>query len=249
MTLPKFLQLLPVPVMRGPARGCWWTLYPYTSYWRLGGHEPRMDAALRIFGDLRGKVAWDCGAHYGIYTLRFARQVGPTGQVVAFEPDPVSFERLDRHVRMNRFAHVVALNAAASDTSEDATMVVTGKLGATTSHLPYPGEQVTAQTLTQTIKRVRADELLAAGRIQAPDLIKLDVEGHGGEVLRGARACLEQTHPVILAAMHSPQEVAAIRSVLEPMGYGIESVGASASMPIPWDACELGGPYILRRPA
>jgi len=246
LRLPTFLHTLPVPVLRGPVRGCWWTLYPYSSYWRTGGHEPCVDHALGVVGDLRGKTVWDCGAHFGIYSLRFSRQVQDTGQVAAFEPDPVSFARLQKHLRMNRCRNVVAVPAAASDTPGSMQMVVTGALGSTTSHLPYPGEHVTAATRTQTIRRVLADDLVDEGRIRDADLIKLDVEGHGGEALRGAARSIARSRPVVLAAMHSPQEVEAVRDALEPAGYGIEAVGLSTITRIAWADCKLGGPYLLR---
>lgn len=111
MKIPRFIQYFPVMILRGPARFSWWTLYPHSSYWRRGGHEPEIAGAIAMLGELTGKVAWDLGAHFGIHTVGFARQVGCSGQVVAFEPDPVSFGRLAHHVRMNRLPQVVSLNA------------------------------------------------------------------------------------------------------------------------------------------
>jgi FkbM family methyltransferase len=245
MKMPEFIGNLPVVILRGPARGSWWTLYPWTSYWRLGGHEPRVDAALQAVGDLRGKSVWDCGAHFGIYTVRFARQVGETGQVAAFEPDPVSFAKTQRHVRMNRFKNVVAFNAAASDSAEDAVIVVQQGLGGTTSHLPYPGEVLSPESRTVTVHRVRGDDLVSAGKVRRPDLIKLDVEGHGGEVLVGAGECLRISKPAIIAAMHSPQEVEAIRVVVEPLGYRLWDYRQPTAKEIGWNDCGLGGPYLL----
>jgi FkbM family methyltransferase len=244
LRLPTFLQTLPVPVLRGPVRGCWWTLYPYSSYWRTGGHEPCVDRALGVVGDLRGKTVWDCGAHFGIYSLRFSRQVQDTGQVAAFEPDPVSFARLEKHLRMNRCRNVVAIQGAASDLDTQSALVVSGQPGTTTSHLPYPGEKISGAT--RTIQRVRADSLVASGRIKDADLIKLDVEGHGGEMLRGAAQSIARTRPVIVAAMHGVHEAAGIRRALEPFDYIVESVGLSEITRLSWDDCQLGGPYLLR---
>jgi FkbM family methyltransferase len=203
-----------------------------------------VDHALRLAGDLRGRTVWDCGAHFGIYALRFSRQVGPAGQVAAFEPDPVSFARLEKHLRMNRCRNVVAIPAAASDMDGESELVVSGVAGTTTSHLPYPGEEVTGPT--RSIQRVRADTLVESGRIGDADVIKLDVEGHGGEMLRGAAASIGRSRPVIIAAMHGVHEAGAIRAVLEPLGYGVERVEAAAVVRIGWDEAQLGGPYLLR---
>ena len=62
-----------------------------------------------------GDVAIDLGAHIGYYTLLLARLVGPTGRVLAFEPDPDNFALLSRNVEMNGYANVELFNAAASD--------------------------------------------------------------------------------------------------------------------------------------
>jgi FkbM family methyltransferase len=246
MKLPRILQLCPVPILRGPARGKWWTLYPLSNYWRRGGQEPEMDLAIQLAGDLRGKVAWDCGAHFGIYTIAFSCLVGREGQAVAFEPDPVSFARLARHMRMNRMKNVVAVEAAASDQVGTSFIVLDKGLGATTSHLLYWGEAVTENTNTHQIECVRGDDLVAAGRIRRPDFIKLDVEGHGGSALLGAASSIARSRPLIAASMHSPQEIRGIRSVLEPLGYGVERFADGKPVGCEWEDCVCGGNYVLR---
>ena len=35
------IELLPVKVREGIAKGAWWTLYPFSAYWR-GGFEPEL---------------------------------------------------------------------------------------------------------------------------------------------------------------------------------------------------------------
>lgn len=52
-------------------------------------------------GNISGWNCWDLGAHFGLYSVALALRVGPEGQVAAFEPNPVSFARLERHRRMN----------------------------------------------------------------------------------------------------------------------------------------------------
>lgn len=244
--LPIFLQHFPVPILKGPARGKWWTLYPYSAYWRQGGHEAEMDAAMQSVGDLRGKSAWDFGAHYGIYSLVLSCLVGNDGQVVSFEPDSVSFARLEKHMRMNRVQNAVIFNAAASDTCGESFIVLDSGAGGTTSHLLYWGEQLTDEHTTQRVECLRADELVAAGRIRLPDLIKIDVEGHGAYALRGASKSVEQTKPVIIASMHSPQEIEGIRDILRPMSYTVEKLSDDNLIQCSWDDCECGCSYVLR---
>jgi FkbM family methyltransferase len=246
MKLPRLLQLLPVPVLRGPARGKWWTLYPYTAYWRLGGHEPEMDLAIRLAGDLQGKTVWDLGAHFGIYSLVSSCLVGPHGQVVAFEPDAASFRRLQRHMRMNKASNVVLLHAAASDKNGEDIIVVDAGSGATTSHLLYLGEEVVDGTRTQAIECWRADDLVTRGKIRDAHFIKLDVEGHGAAAMRGAALSIGRSRPFIVASMHSPDEIDGIRAVLDPLGYRPERFGEAGVEECRWDQCLCGMNYLLR---
>src|SRR5205807_2491515 len=48
-----------------------------------------------------GSLCFDVGANVGVYVLQFAHWSGPTGQVVAFEPNPSACSILQKHVRMN----------------------------------------------------------------------------------------------------------------------------------------------------
>ena len=50
------------------------------------------------------------GAYLGYHTLLAARQVGPRGRVMAFEPNPVSYRALRANVRRNSYGdRVIAL--------------------------------------------------------------------------------------------------------------------------------------------
>ena len=62
-----------------------------------------------------GDVVLDIGANIGYYTLLAARLVGPTGQVIAFEPDQTNFALLRKNVEANGYRNVVLVNKAVSD--------------------------------------------------------------------------------------------------------------------------------------
>ena len=46
------------------------------------------------------------------------------------------------------------------------------------------------------------DELLAAGEVPVPDVVKIDVEGAELEVIEGMRRTLDEHHPVLLCEVH-----------------------------------------------
>src|SRR5436190_1863495 len=62
-----------------------------------------------------GQVFLDVGANIGFYSLFAAQRVGPSGRVFSFEPDPMTFESLQRSVRRNGFGWASCLNMAVSD--------------------------------------------------------------------------------------------------------------------------------------
>jgi FkbM family methyltransferase len=220
------LETFPVRVRGGLSAGARWTLFPWTAYWR-GGYEPDVERAILGWGDLRGKVCWDLGAHFGYYSVALGLRTGPTGQVLAVEPLPSNYARLERHCQMNHLSWVRTCAAAVSDGAGEAEFFCGLEAGDTTVHLPYDGEQKTSSTPTISVRTVRLDDLVAAGEIRLPDFIKIDVEGHGHRALRGALASIRQNRPVILMGFHSPQEVAGTEELLRPLGYEFTPVGAN----------------------
>jgi FkbM family methyltransferase len=212
------LQYLPVTVRSGLAKGARWTLAPFSANWRQGG-EPEIAEALALLPSVRGAVCWDLGAHFGIHAVGLALQVGPEGRVCAFEPDGVAFARLQRHVRMNRLHNVTLYPLAASDHDGDLEMIVSGGLGSTVTHVRYDDEPVTAETRRLLTRSVRLDTLVSSGELPVPDLLKIDVEGHGGAAIEGALGTISQRRPVIVLSVHCAPEWEQARRALEPLGY------------------------------
>jgi len=62
-------------------------------------------------------VVVDIGANIGYYTLLAAKKVGPSGRVIAFEPDPVNYLLLKKNIIANKYNNVVLVNKAVSDES------------------------------------------------------------------------------------------------------------------------------------
>lgn len=213
------LQYWPVRVRAGVAKGARWTLYPWTAYWR-GTHEPALQQAFIDLGEITGWHCWDLGAHYGIYTVGLARRVGPQGSVAAFEPNPLSYARLERHCRVNGLTWVKTFRAAVSDAGGSADLLTYGDLRSTVTHLAYEGETLGVETRPVPVQTFVLDDLVERGELRAPDFVKVDVEGHGHKALAGAAKTLAKARPVLIVAFHSPNEVQGVLEVLEPLGYG-----------------------------
>ncbi len=208
----------PVRVRSGVAKGARWSFFPWTSYWR-GTHEPEVQARLLTLGDWTGRHVWDLGSHYGLFTVGLGLRVGPTGSVAAFEPNPLSYERLQLHLRRNRLDWVKSFPCAVSDTPGNQRFFLYEGLESTSTHLAYENEAWNESIPTMQVPTLRLDDLVDAGQINAPDFVKVDVEGHGHKALAGAVRALAHKRPSLLIGLHSETEVAGILAVLTPLRY------------------------------
>jgi FkbM family methyltransferase len=234
--------LLPVTVRAGVAKGARWTLFPWTSYWR-GTHEPVIQDAIASLGggDIRGWPCWDLGAHFGLYSVALALRVGRQGEVAAFEPNPESFARLERHRLMNRLTWLKTYEAAASDRTGSSQLLTYGEMDSTSTHLRYDKEDVNEASKPIGIRTLRLDDEVEAGRLRAPRFIKVDVEGHGHRALEGMRGSIAKSRPTMIIAFHSTEEVAGVLGVLQPLGYRWTAIVAPPSEP---DSL-IGGDYLF----
>ncbi|MFZ5716308.1 MAG: FkbM family methyltransferase [Bradyrhizobium sp.] len=127
-----------------------------------------------------GGVFVDVGANVGTFALVMARQVGPTGKVVAIEPHPLTFARLSFNQSASKAAQVRLVQAAAGD--KDGELMIEsggGNLGAT--HV------VTGTASTDAIKvpSLRLTRILGEAGVTQVDSLKIDVEGFEDRVLIG----------------------------------------------------------------
>ena len=151
-------------------------------------YEPR-DLALVQSLVPAGGVCVDVGANVGFYSLHFARLVGPSGRVFAFEPDPRNAARLRRNVALNAFEAIV----------EVAETAVSGRDGRATLHRSDPDHSGwgslaahAEETSKVEVATTTLDSFLDARAIERVDFLKADVEGSEIELLRGAARSLRK---------------------------------------------------------
>jgi FkbM family methyltransferase len=135
-----------------------------------------------------GMVVADIGANVGFYTLKIADWVGPTGRVLAFEPDPFSFRVLQERARNSRYANVDVYPVAIGDFTGKAVLYCSAANRAD-NRLHRSDEDSAAEQ--HVVDVCPLDAFLArAGIHQRIDALKIDVQGAEERVLRGARATL-----------------------------------------------------------
>jgi FkbM family methyltransferase len=135
-----------------------------------------------------GDTVWDVGANVGVYTADYAALVGQHGLVVAFEPSPACFAELER-----KFAHqktVILQNVALGNFDGLVYLEIDDDPLSTACRIPGEHEYRIACN-TQDVLAQQADSLIAAKPEFLPNVMKVDVEGHEGAVIEGARRLLQ----------------------------------------------------------
>ena len=82
----------------------------------------------------------------------------------------------------------------------------------------------------KSVQTITLDQFVQMERIPVIHFVKMDVEGHEIEVLRGMSQVLERWHPSILCEVHSTELLVIGKALLESRGYHCTDLG-SATMP------------------
>jgi FkbM family methyltransferase len=160
---------------------------------RTGEWDPHIERCVRSL--LRpGDVALDIGANIGYVATVMAQSVGPAGRVVALEPVPGTWAQLRLAAQLNDFSWLTPLQLAVGSASGFVGIAVDPRnTGNASIHRSVPASGGTVEVPVR-----RLDDLLAELAIGPPALIKIDVEGHELEVLRGGRNTIEAARPTII---------------------------------------------------
>ena len=182
------------------------------GYW-LGTYEAETQSTIARTVT-SGAVFFDVGAHVGYYSLLASQLVSREGSVVAFEPDGRNLGFLEEHLRLNDASNVTVIGAAVADVPGTARFAAerSGFGGA----LSGRGSTI--------VKTVTIDELVNAGRVPAPNYVKVDVEGAEFRVLCGARKVLRTARPTIFLALHTPVAERLCRDALTTLGYVLRPI-------------------------
>ena len=155
----------------------------------------------------------DIGANIGNHTLAFAQHFD---QVIAFEPHPRTYEvlKLNAALASNVTTVNVGLSSAAGQVN-----IIEDKLNIGASSVE---RALDPQGQTISFDLARLDDLPEAKGELKIGFVKLDIEGHEAEALRGAAATIARHKPVIMIEV-LPHGIeggdAAALKVLREMGY------------------------------
>jgi FkbM family methyltransferase len=135
-----------------------------------------------------GMTAVDAGANIGYFTALFSRAVGKQGRVLAFEPSPELYSRLQAMIAANPMPQARAFPFGLGEADGETTLYIPPASSGNND----PSMVRYTEGMTEVRVPVRSlDSLAAEQGWSAIDLLKLDVEGHEPRVLRGASRLLQ----------------------------------------------------------
>lgn len=171
----------------------------------LGENEKEIGGLLQF---VHGTVL-DIGANVGSHAICFSRQADI---VYAFEPHPHTFWNLCANILINSAYNVVPLQCALSSSE-----------GSTTVWNIDPHQRNTA--MGNEIGKPMGNDIVVPMQmidslgIENVYFIKIDVEGHELEVLRGGRDLLTQQSPIVFCEMHRATTKDACIALMTELGY------------------------------
>ena len=172
--------------------------------WEINGETYRVDPRHRhrlgrnydasVAAFLRERVApgalcVDVGANVGVYVLQFARWSGPTGRVVAFEPNPGARVILHKHIQMNGLTkQVTVVPVAVGANAGEAVLFAAGAEGM--SRLGAPNKEIADRVSPLSVPVTTLDAYCQSKNLE-PDWLFIDLEGFEIAALRGAREMIK----------------------------------------------------------
>jgi FkbM family methyltransferase len=171
-----------------------------------------------------GDTVIDIGAHHGLMSIVASRLTGPTGRVIAFEPNPQSLPILEGHFALNGATNVTIESVGLMD--KESVELFYANRGTCSWNSTFIRDFATELSREKPIeiKTTTLDQYCAEKNCR-PSFIKIDTEGSEILVLNGSRAVLEKHRPHLILEFNpisarsagvSLQDLAAL---LRSLGY------------------------------
>jgi FkbM family methyltransferase len=163
-----------------------------------------------------GDVIFDIGAYCGLTSIDFSRQVGETGHVYAFEPDPESFSALQINCEKFSLTNVSVEQLAIWKQSGSLTFQSDGTAGSSVANVSGRHDSIVSVTA------ITLADYISAHSIPRVNLIKIDAEGSESEILASSRAILRKFKPDLIVELHAVHDVmttAECLSIVRQEGY------------------------------
>jgi len=169
----------------------------------------------------RGDIVVDVGAFVGLYSLK-AGKLGAF--VIAIEPNPIAFIQLLENIMVNNLlGNIVPINVALSDQEGY------GYLNVVNTHIPSGKAHLSSADMpgAKQVRLVTFDSLILKKGLSWVDIVKVDVEGHELQVLKGMKESLRKgLVNKLIIEVHTPvkERLPHIISIIKYYQYKIDGI-------------------------
>lgn len=182
-----------------------------------------------------GMTTIDVGANIGNYALFLSELVGSKGMVFAFEPAPDNLERLEKNARAR--ANIKIVSAAVSDMEGKVSLYLSDDLNV--DHCTYDSGDGRDKV---DVPAVTLDAYFKPGR--EINFIKIDVQGYGWHVLKGAERIIEENTKLVIIIEFWPYglrragtDPKVFLQLIESLGFTIRSTNGVTNSTL--DHCKM----------
>lgn len=139
----------------------------------------------------------DIGAHIGISVLYF-KQLYPNSHILAFEPNPISFDILKQNVEINRLDGVTLINSAVYSQNGISILYIddSGQNWHSNSSLLKNSWTGKEKTKPIQIQSTRLDSYVK--NIPIIDMLKIDTEGSEENILKSHKNILDSVENIVV---------------------------------------------------
>lgn len=173
-----------------------------------------------------GGIVLDLGAYSGLTSIAFAKAVGPTGRVIALEPDPINYAAARANIATYE-------TIAGTPNIHLAQMAVAGSTGT----MALSSEGAMGSAAASVVGRYRGNtvpipactlsDLAARFDLPKVDFIKMDIEGSEEPVLAASEDFFRRYRPKLVIEPHIVNKTlsdVAVRAALSRFGYRCETI-------------------------
>ena len=176
-----------------------------------------------------GATVIDVGANIGCFTVLASRAVGPSGRVIAIEPDERTYAQLLKNIQMNRLSNVTPLQLALGETQGSVTLHAETAALFSSIFSSVNGRAI--QGRQESVRMTTLSALMEEQAVETCEYLKLDCEGAEHGIIQSLSCELAARVTQITLEIHKVPgfDVANLVRKLETLGY--RRVGAG---PLPY---------------
>ena len=173
--------------------------------WIYRARENSKEISFILANAKKGDTLLDIGANKGGFLYWMVQKAGREGKVIGFEPQSVLYHFLKEYFSPRKYPQVTIEQYALSNTEETVTMIIPdgGKPSSPGASIHFTlQDNPTART--QNVETITLDKYCDINGL-APALMKIDVEGHELDVIKGGLKTLAKYKPKIILECEAMQ--------------------------------------------